>query len=159
MKTLVLGIASLLVIPNVLLLWLVATPKPAAVPTTSATGIQQIAITASEWALDPGQITLPPAGQRVRLILSNQGDVRHNLVIKDLTNSDVVLDLGQAGNLPKKLAEAASADAEKGLVALPVEPGGVAVVEFTVGASGTYDAVCTLKGHERRGMTATAAVP
>ncbi|MCC6188375.1 MAG: cupredoxin domain-containing protein [Anaerolineales bacterium] len=159
MKTLVLGIASLLVIPNVLILWLMATPKPAAVPTTSATGIQQIVVTTKEWAIEPVELSLPAAGQRVRLVVTNEGDVRHNIVIKDLANSEVVVDLGQAGSLPKKLAEAASTDAEEGLIALPAEPGGVAVVEFTVGASGTYQALCTLKGHERRGMKGTAVVP
>lgn len=160
MKKLVLGIAALMVIPNIVILLLVARPRPAAaVSQVPAGGIQQILITASEWKFDPPQFTLPPAGQRVRLVISNQGNVRHNVVIRDLVNSEVTLDLGQAGKLPKKLADTATTDAGQGLIALPVEPGGTAAVEFTVGKSGTYDAVCTLKGHERRGMEAQAVVP
>lgn len=160
MKQLVLGIASLMVIPNLALLLIVARPRPA--PTVSEiaeAGIQQIVITASEYKFDLAQINLPPAGQRVRLVFINAGNVRHNFTIEDLVNSDIVLDLEQAGTVPKALREGATERAAEGIIHLPAEPGGIAAVEFTVGASGTYDAVCTLKGHEQLGMLATASVP
>lgn len=155
MRAWVLSLASLLVIPNVVILLTVAYhPKSAAPPPTAEGDMPQITISGWEYEFDKKEYDLPPAGTRMRVVFLNNGDTRHNVALRGVENTDIELDLSQAGSLPKKLAMTAEDGAGQGLVNLPAEPGGIAMAEFTVGENTTFDVVCTLKGHETRGMLA-----
>ena len=62
-------------------------------------------------------------GQRVAIVLQNTGVIPHNLVIPDLGVASANLAPGQSGQ-----------------------------VEFTAAQPGTFRFICTMPGHEERGM-------
>ena len=112
-----------------------STPTAPAAPTTAT--VQEITIRGlergEEYVFDPQTVNVRPGTVRVNFI--NDGPERpHSFVVKnkagdaDIINSDRV-ELGQSKML-----------------------------EFTVTEQGAYKFVCTIRGHEDRGMTGTLNV-
>ena len=112
-----------------------ATPPTLAPPTTQA--IQEITLkgieSGEQYLFDPKTVNVRPGTVRVTFV--NAGVERpHSFVLKN-----------KAGD-----ADLASSDR--------VELGQTKVVEFTVTEEGAYKFVCTIRGHEDRGMVGTLNV-
>ncbi len=69
------------------------------------------------------------SGERVRLVIRNQGSVAHDWHVDALDLSSPL-----------------------------IQPGQSATFEFTAGAAGTYQTICTEPGHEALGMVGTLII-
>lgn len=114
-----------------------ATPSPAggAPPAGDA---QVVQVRATEFGFSPGTIRVT-AGQPVRLVLTNGGQIEHDLRVEKVPASGI------------KLSEAGHGHGA-GEVAAHTEKGTQAWVEFTPTKPGTYELVCTIAGHKDAGM-------
>lgn len=90
---------------------------------TSTSGVREITLVFNDFAFEPQEIRVK-SGERVRLVIRNNGSVAHDWYVD-------ALDL----NTPRVLA------------------GQSATFEFTAGAAGRYEVICTEPGHEALGMT------
>jgi uncharacterized cupredoxin-like copper-binding protein len=129
------------------------------------TGTDRVEITMSEFAFDPDPVTVP-AGREVTLALTNDGDVRHELMAgRDPMPDDdggYLQDLF-AGVDPTVSPASAVAmddhDAHAGFM-VQVEPGETVEVTFTLPAdrSGGWEIGCFEPGHYEAGMHAQLTV-
>lgn len=85
--------------------------------------MREITLVFDDFAFEPQEIRVK-SGERVRLVIRNNGSVAHDWYVD-------ALDL----NTPRVLA------------------GQSATFEFTAGAAGRYEVICTEPGHEALGMT------
>jgi uncharacterized cupredoxin-like copper-binding protein len=106
-------------------------------------GTAAIAVQAMEYRFAPETIRVA-AGQPVRLVLTNAGQLEHDLVVERLPAKGVRAPGGQHGH--------------GGEVAAHALPGRQAWVELTPTAPGTYDVSCTVPGHKDLGMRGTLIV-
>ncbi len=99
--------------------------------------VQVVQVRATEFGFTPSTIEVA-AGKPVRLVLTNEGQVEHDL---------------QVDKLPAAGVHASeSAHGHGKLVAAHAEKGGQAWVEFTPTRAGTFDLSCTIAGHKEAGM-------
>ena len=110
---------------------------PTATPAPTTVAIQEITIrgieSGDQYLFDPKAVNVQPGTVRVTFV--NAGVERpHSLVVKN-----------KAGD-----ADVANTDR--------VELGQTKVIEFTMTEEGTYKLICTIRGHEDRGMIGTLTV-
>ena len=86
-------------------------------------GVRVIDIVFDDFSFGPQEIRVK-SGERVRLNIRNNGSVAHDWYVDDL-----------------------------GLGTPLIQPGQTTTFEFTAGAAGSYEAICTEPGHEALGMT------
>lgn len=110
---------------------------PAATPAPTTVAIQQITVrgieSGDQYLFDPKTVNVQPG--TIRMTFVNAGVERpHSLVVKN------------------KAGDADVANTER------VELAQSKVIEFTITEEGTYKLICTLRGHEDRGMVGTLTV-
>ncbi len=88
---------------------------------------KEVRLTTKEWSFTPTSLQLP-AGQPVKLVLDNQGNLEHDLTIPALN------------------------------VRLTAGAGKSASVTVTAGKEGTYPFECSIPGHKETGMKGSAVV-
>ncbi len=120
----------------------VRAPKPNPIPSASSTQsnsspspsgetegqINEIKVSVKEFAYSPSKITVKK-GERVRIILTNDGAISHDLSIRGI-----------------------------GVSTKTIVPGESDSIEFTPGAAGSFVFVCTVDSHEDLGLTGTLEV-
>lgn len=97
----------------------VPSPSPSTAPGTQG---QEINVAIREWQMEPGTLTAQ-AGNRIRLVVTNQGTVPHNFAIPDL-----------------------------GLRLVNIAPGDSKVVELDLVKSGAFAFFCDIPGHAQLGQ-------
>ncbi|MBI4498053.1 MAG: multicopper oxidase domain-containing protein [Chloroflexi bacterium] len=126
----------------------------------------EVVITANEWGFAPAAFQLT-AGQPVRLVFQNEGKLLHDVAVLGLEADVHEAMAGEHGQDPHGMQEVkaegehagdAMHDIGDAQVHVNAEPGEAGVVEFTPAASGTYQFVCTLKGHKEAGMVGKLTV-
>ncbi len=102
----------------------VETPSPAASDsgTIEEGDIREISISASEYSFNPLSLSLNK-GEKVRLTVTNNGRMQHDLVIEELNLGTEMLTRGESG-----------------------------VIEFTVPESGELTYFCSVSNHRALGM-------
>lgn len=133
---------------------LVAACAPATPPAPS---VLEVTVIGKEFSFDPAQLSFA-AGQRVRLTFVNQGSIDHEIEFEGMRAENVMLDWSRAGAVPDEEKEEIAEHAEEGEVEAYAAPGGTTVVEFTPAASGTFEFVCGLPGHEEAGMVGSLVI-
>ncbi|MEX2158759.1 MAG: plastocyanin/azurin family copper-binding protein [Dehalococcoidia bacterium] len=119
-------------------------PDGAAATPVAPTG-GELAIRASEWRFEPPAIVLTQ-GEQVRFVLQNDGEILHDLKIRDLAVDSV--SSNSSGPLEAKEGEAfVSADS-----------GNSGTLDFVPSQPGTYEFYCTIGNHEGLGMHGTITV-
>ncbi|MCP6718172.1 MAG: cupredoxin domain-containing protein [Patescibacteria group bacterium] len=122
-KTFIIIIALIAIVIGYLLL---KAPTPLApgqtVPFSENTEIKEFTIKGAEYSFSPSSITVQ-AGDRVKIVFQNIGNIKHNLIIQGLGVSTKLISSNQTD-----------------------------VVEFTAPSSGTYTIFCSLPGHQIAGM-------
>ena len=115
------------------------TPAASSASRTAATAgdAQVIQVRATEFGFAPSSIQVT-AGKPVRLVLTNGGQIEHDLRVDKVPATGV------------KLSEVGHGHA--GEVAAHTEKGTQAWVEFTPTKAGTYELACTITGHKEAGM-------
>ena len=103
--------------------------KPAPTPIPRP---REVVVTASEFSFSPSVIKVK-VGERIKLVLKNDGQASHNLVI--------------AGGTPD-ISTAISDFGETRIIS----PGEMATLSFTAPSSGDYNFFCSLPGHEASGL-------
>ena len=103
-----------------------------------------------EWGFDPPLIEIP-IGQRVRLILVNDGRAEHDVEIAAL----VAEHIEAAGEEHERLGGNHHAD---DVVVTRAMPGTESSVLFTATKAGTFEFACTIPGHREAGMVGTIVV-
>lgn len=98
------------------------TPAPEESPKAEAPAIREFAVVGDEYSYSPSSITVS-AGDKVKIIFSNKGNIRHNLVVEGL-----------------------------GASTASISPGQTETIEFTAPDSGTYTFFCSISGHRAAGM-------
>jgi len=127
------------------LAFLVAGCAPApAQPTTEVT------LLATEFKYVPASITVPQ-GEPVTLTLKNDGNVEHDFVVQKIGVADV--QEHDHGNMSGHDMESPEYDLH-----ISAMPGGSGVITFTSTETGTYQFLCTVKGHKEAGMVGTLVV-
>lgn len=116
---------------------------PVATPVAPANG--ELAIRASEWSFEPPSIVLTQSEQ-VRFVLQNDGDILHDLKIRDMPVDSV--SSNSSGPL----------EAKKGEAFVSADSGDSGTLEFVPSQPGTYEFYCTIGSHERLGMHGTITV-
>lgn len=98
--------------------------SPAATSSTSTTGsgVREIEVVLNDFTFEPAEIRVK-SGERVRLVLRNEGTVAHDWYVDALSLSTPL-----------------------------IQPGQSATYEFTAGEAGNYKTICTEPGHEALGM-------
>ncbi|HET9946700.1 MAG TPA: cupredoxin domain-containing protein [Patescibacteria group bacterium] len=106
------------------------TPQQASPATTSAspTTMQEISVSASEFAFTPSSITVK-AGQTVKITFKNNGQYPHNFTISELS-----------------------------VQTSTIQPGQQTDVTFTPTKTGSFTFICSVPGHADRGMKGTLTV-
>lgn len=102
-----------------------ASSQPA---TSSAAGPREIKVTLDDFSFEPQDITVK-SGEKVKLVLVNDGSVAHDWHVDALNLSSPV-----------------------------VAPGQTATFEFTAGAAGSYASYCAEPGHEVLGMVGNIVI-
>jgi uncharacterized cupredoxin-like copper-binding protein len=102
-----------------------------------------VAVRATDFAFHPAQLTLR-AGVPVRLELTNEGKIEHDILFRNLKATGIRLPRGQHMHGEHLAAHA--------------EPGKMAWVEFTPTEPGTYEVFCSVLGHKEAGMVGTLIV-
>jgi len=108
-----------------------------ATPVTPVNGV--ITMRAYEWGFDPPAVLLQP-GEQVRLVLSNDGQVLHDLKVDGLQAQ--VINIQDNGPL----------SGGEGEVFLSAEPGHEASITFVAQEAGSFTFYCTIQPHRRLGM-------
>ncbi len=97
-------------------------------------------VRASEWGFEPDVIAFS-RGERVQIVLVNDGDILHNLKIeKELTADDIE----SRSSGPLRGGE--------GQLFVGAEAGGQGTLTFVPQESGTFVFYCTIEGHRQLGM-------
>lgn len=96
--------------------------------TTANSGVREIEIILDDFSFGPQEIRVK-SGEKVRLVIRNQGSVAHDWYVDELDLSSPL-----------------------------IQPGQSASFEFTAGAAGRYEAICTEPGHEALGMVGTLII-
>lgn len=106
-----------------------STPAASSTTSTSATasstataGVREINLVFNDFMFEPQEIRVK-SGERVRLVIRNNGSVAHDWYVDALNLNTPLVRAGQT-----------------------------ATFEFTAGAPGRYQAICTEPGHEALGM-------
>lgn len=102
---------------------------------TPANGL--VAVTTFEWGYTPNAITVT-RGEEVRIDLSNQGTMVHNLQIDDL--------------------EATAIESQNGELFVEADEGEQGSLSFIPSEAGEFEFYCTISGHRRQGMEGTLVV-
>lgn len=102
-------------------------PAASSQPATSA-GTREVRVVLNDFSFEPKDITVK-SGEKVKLVLVNEGSVPHDWHVDSLKLSSPVVNAGQT-----------------------------ATFEFTAGAKGNYDAYCAEPGHEVLGMVGTFVI-
>ncbi len=106
------------------------------------------------WVFSPSYLEIP-VGQRVRLVLVNDGRAEHDVEIHGLP----VEQLEAVGTEQhERLAEGGEEHHEGGVVAAHALPGTTVAVLFTPTQPGSYGFTCTLPGHKQAGMVGQLVV-
>lgn len=105
-----------------------STQSSAPAATSSSGAVREIEVVLSDFSFQPQEIRVK-SGEQVRLVLKNNGTVAHDWYVDAL-------------NLSTPL----------------VQPGQTVTFEFTAGAAGTYQSICTEPGHEALGMVGTLII-
>jgi uncharacterized cupredoxin-like copper-binding protein len=108
-----------------------------------AAGTQVVQVRATEFGFAPDTIRVT-AGVPVRLVLTNAGQIEHDLRVDRVPATGV--------------RASARGHGHGGEVAAHAEKGQQAWVEFTPTTPGTYDLTCTISGHKEAGMTGALVV-
>ncbi len=138
---------------------------------TVAEGVNEVVLTATEWAFDPETITLT-RGEPVTLIFVNDGLIEHDIEIEGLKvtilkppyepngeDDHEIATSGEDEHNHEATSEAAAHEHEGETVHIHVhEPGEAYAVEFIPLEAGTYRFACTLAGHEEAGMVGQLVV-
>ncbi len=95
---------------------------------TSAQGGNTITITLSDFKIEPATLNLKQ-GTTYTLVIKNNGPSVHDFAIKDLGVQSPMIDSGKE-----------------------------ATVQVTPNKTGTFNAICTVAGHEQLGMKGTVTV-
>ena len=105
---------------------LLKTPTPLApeqtVPSSKNIEIKEFTIKGAEYSFSPSSINVQ-AGDRVKIVFQNTGNIKHNLIIQGL-----------------------------GVGTKSISSNQTDVIEFTASSSGTYTIFCSLPGHQISGM-------
>ncbi|MGI8708936.1 MAG: cupredoxin domain-containing protein [Actinomycetota bacterium] len=109
---------------------------------------REIAVLMGEQFFDPDHITVN-AGETVRFVFTNEGEVPHEAVIGDMEAQ-----MDHEAEMAKHMEE--DEGAEPGEV--EVEPGETASLEYTFSDPGTFLIGCHEPGHWDAGMKATIGV-
>lgn len=104
---------------------------------------RQIIVRAAEFSYAPAQINLR-VGEKVTLVLDNEGKVEHDLEIVQLKANIGGQDLSHG--------------AKQNDVHIHAGPGEVQAITFTPLQSGEYKVFCTIPGHEEAGMVGVVNV-
>ena len=112
--------------------------------------MRTIRVVMNEFSFDPDEIRVK-VGERVRLLLVNEGAVLH-----DITTDDFQGTAESTGDTVHGHDDRGSADANDFHAAL--ESGGTSELEFVAEAAGTFELFCSVPGHRQAGMTATLIV-
>ena len=112
--------------------------------------VRTIRVVMNEFSYDPDEIRVK-VGERVRLILVNEGAVLH-----DITTEDFQGTAESTGDTAHGHDDNGRADANDFHAAL--ESGGTSELEFVADEAGTFELFCSVPGHRQAGMTATLIV-
>ena len=104
------------------------TPSAAGTTTSSTASAREIEVVLDDFSFEPQEIRVR-SGERVRLVIRNQGSVAHDWHVDALDLSSPL-----------------------------IQPGQSATFEFTAGAAGTYQTICTEPGHEALGMVGSLII-
>lgn len=104
------------------------TTAPSSASPSSATSAVQVTVTGTEFAFTPSVITVTK-GQTVQVTFKNAGTFPHNFTIADL-----------------------------GVKSATVQAGQQTTVTFTPDKTGSFTFICSVPGHEARGMKGTLTV-
>lgn len=96
-------------------------------PETGIEGVEDVVVTATEFTFSPAEITLE-AGVPIGLVLINEGDLPHDLVIPELD------------------------------IHLSARPGQQSATGIETADTGSYQFLCSYPGHEESGMTGVLKV-
>lgn len=96
--------------------------------TTADSGAREIEIVLDDFSFGPQEIRVK-SGEKVKLVIRNEGSVAHDWYVDALDLSSPL-----------------------------IQPGQSATFEFTAGAAGTYEAICTEPGHEALGMVGSLII-
>jgi uncharacterized cupredoxin-like copper-binding protein len=113
------------------------------VPLDPTPGAVVVSARSTDFAFHPPVLRVP-VGQLVRLELTNDGKLDHDVMLHDMPVSGMRFPPGQHMHGDYVAAHASS--------------GKLAWVEFVPGAIGTYEVTCSVLGHREAGMTATLIV-
>jgi uncharacterized cupredoxin-like copper-binding protein len=106
----------------------------------------------TDFAYNPLTITVP-AGRPVTLTFENTGVVEHDFVIERID----VTDVHKSDSETHGTSGHDMGDMQYDLHVSTL-PGETSTVEFTVAEAGTYQFICTVKGHKEAGMIGTLIV-
>ncbi len=110
------------------------------------------AVEGRPWHFEPSILEFA-VGQRVKLILVNDGRVEHDIEITSVPAESIEV-LGGTENHERL----GGGDHPEGVVAAHAEPGTTATVLFTPTQTGEYEFECTIPGHKEAGMVGKAIV-
>lgn len=96
-----------------------------------------VTVAAFEWGYEPKTITLA-LGEPVRIELSNEGRMVHNLQIDDL--------------------DATAIESQNDELFVEADDGESGLLVFTPSETGEFEFHCTISGHRRQGMEGTLVV-
>jgi uncharacterized cupredoxin-like copper-binding protein len=116
---------------------------PTATPVAPTNG--ELAIHASEWKFEPPSIVLTQ-GEPVRFVLQNDGDILHDLKVRDMPVD--VVSSNSSGPL----------EADEGEPFVSANSGDSGTLKFVPTQPGTYEFYCTIGNHEGLGMHGTITV-
>jgi uncharacterized cupredoxin-like copper-binding protein len=114
--------------------------------------VAEVRVTMTEFGFTPAELAVT-AGQPVRLLLTNDGTLEHDLSIMEFPMETSSSEVG-AGESTGHVMEM-TMDPELHMSALAGES---ATLEFTPTVPGTYEFFCTVAGHREAGMTGTLSV-
>ena len=110
------------------------------------------AVEGRPWRFEPSILEFA-VGQRVKLILVNDGRVEHDVEIAGVPAEGIEV-LGGAENHERL----GGGHHPEGVVAAHAEPGTTATVLFTPTQTGEYEFECTIPGHKEAGMVGKVKV-
>ena len=114
-------------------------------PTPARPNDGVLTVRAFEWGFAPQAITLR-RGERVEIVLENDGRTLHNFKIEDLAADDI--ESHSSGPL----------FGEENQLFVGAEAGQEGTLSFVPQASGSFTFYCTIRGHRQLGMEGTLTV-
>lgn len=152
------GVTTFVIVSSTLLIALtMAACQPSALSTGQMVGnVREFRVEGGDFYFQPKDLTAT-AGERVRVVFTNQGKIPHEVEISRLGATNVDL-IGLPANIPEDELKSLREHAERGTPELWLPPLTTATVEFTVTTPGTYKLACEIEGHVDAGMVGTFTV-